>query len=155
MQLIYFAYIDNLSVKLPLKSKMHVVGVVTITVFVLATMIASSVLLLQSANAAGRPDQPRLLVQAPIATSWDKNVYVAWPSNKTGNDEVIFKTSTDDGKTFGNKMNLSNSSKSDSQAVQIAALGNNVYVSWWERNATSNEPVLTVSNDNGKTFGEK
>jgi hypothetical protein len=68
---------------------------------------------------------------------------------------VIFKTSTDDGKTFGNKMNLSNSSKSDSQAVQIAALGNNVYVSWWERNATSNEPVLTVSNDNGKTFGEK
>ena len=24
-----------------------------------------------------------------------------------------------------------------------------------KRNATSNEPVLRVSNDNGKTFGEK
>ena len=37
----------------------------------------------------------------------------------------------------------------------MAASGSNVYVSWWERNATSNEPVLRVSNDNGKTFGEK
>ncbi|MFL6471063.1 MAG: hypothetical protein ACJ71H_09455 [Nitrososphaeraceae archaeon] len=32
--------------------------------------------------------------------------------------------------------------------------GNNVYVSWWERNQTSHEPVLIVSNDNGKSFGE-
>jgi hypothetical protein len=39
--------------------------------------------------------------------------------------------------------------------MQIAASGNNVYVSWSERNATSNEPVLRVSNDNGKTFGKK
>jgi hypothetical protein len=32
--------------------------------------------------------------------------------------------------------------------------GNNVYVSWWERaNQTSNEPVMRISNDNGKTFG--
>ena len=56
---------------------------------------------------------------------------------------------------FSNKINLSNSSKSDSQDVQISAAGNNVYVSWWERNQTSNEPVIRVSNDNGKTFGEK
>ena len=39
--------------------------------------------------------------------------------------------------------------------VPIATSGNKVYVSWWERNQTSNEPVLRVSNDNGKTFGEK
>ena len=67
----------------------------------------------------------------------------------------MFKASTDAGKTFSDKMNLSNSSTSDSQDAQISASGNNVYVSWWERNATSNEPVLRVSNDNGKTFGEK
>ncbi len=62
---------------------------------------------------------------------------------------------TDRGKTFGEKMNLSNSSNSQSQDAQIAAAANNLYVTWWERNATSNEPVLIVSNDNGKTFGEK
>jgi len=67
----------------------------------------------------------------------------------------MFKASTDSGKTFSDKMNLSNSSKSESVDVQMAASGSNVYVSWCERNATSNEPVLRVSNDNGKTFGEK
>ncbi len=92
---------------------------------------------------------------APIATSDDNNVYIAWWSNKTGNDEVMFKASADGGKTFGDKMNLSNSTNSESQDAEIAASGNNVYVSWWERNQTSNEPVLRVSNDNGKTFGEK
>src|SRR5919202_1816094 len=90
---------------------------------------------------------------APMATSGN-NVYVTWWSNKTGNDEVMFKASTDDGKTFSNKMNLSNSPKSDSQDVQIAATGSNVYVTWWERNQTMNESVMRVSNDNGRTFGE-
>jgi hypothetical protein len=92
--------------------------------------------------------------KAPIATSGDNNVYVVWSSNKTGNDEVMFKASTDAGKTFGDKMNLSNSSQSDSQDVQIAAAGSNVYITWWERNQTMNEPVMRVSSDNGKTFGE-
>jgi hypothetical protein len=91
---------------------------------------------------------------APMATFGD-NVYVVWWSNKTGNDEVMFKTSNDEGKTFSNKINLSNSPKSDSQDAQIAAAGSNVYVTWWERNQTSNEPVFRVSNDNGKTFGDK
>jgi hypothetical protein len=91
---------------------------------------------------------------APIAASGD-NIYIAWWTNKTGNDEVMFKASTDSGKTFSNKINLSNTPKSDSQDTQIAAAGNNVYITWWERNQTSNEPVFRVSNDNGKTFGDK
>ena len=91
---------------------------------------------------------------APIATSGN-NIYITWSTNTTGNDEVMFKASADVGKTFGNKMNLSNSPKSDSQDAQIAASGSNVYVSWWERaNQTSNEPVMKISTDNGKSFGE-
>jgi hypothetical protein len=90
---------------------------------------------------------------APIATSGD-NVYIAWWTNKTGNDEVMFRASTDNGATFGDKLNLSNSTKSDSQDAQIDASGDRVFVTWWERNATSNQPVLRISNDNGKTFGE-
>ena len=64
---------------------------------------------------------------APIATSGDNNVYITWWSNKTGNDEVMFKSSTDGGKTFGDKMNLSNSTRSDSQDAQISAAGSNVF----------------------------
>jgi hypothetical protein len=91
----------------------------------------------------------------PIATSGN-NVYIVWPSNKTTADfEIMFKASTDGGKTFGPKINLSNSTGIDSERPQISAVGSNVFVSWWERNQTSNEPVLRVSNDNGKTFGER
>lgn len=91
---------------------------------------------------------------APISTSGN-NVFVTWSSNKTGgNYEVMFRASTDNGKTFGSKINLSNSPRVDSVDPSIAASGNNVYVSWWERaNQTSNEPVMRVSNDDGKTFG--
>ena len=62
-------------------------------------------------------------------------------STKTGNDEVTFKASTDGGKTFGDKINLSNTPKSDSLYAEIAAAGNNDYVTWWARIATSNEPA--------------
>jgi hypothetical protein len=63
-----------------------------------------------------------------IATSGD-NVYVTWWSNKTGNDEVMFKVSTNGGKTFGNKINLSNTPNAYSINAEISAAGNNVYAS--------------------------
>jgi hypothetical protein len=50
--------------------------------------------------------------KAPVATS-GYNIYIAWWTNKIGNDEVMFRASTDGGKTFGGKINLSNSTYSD------------------------------------------
>jgi len=90
--------------------------------------------------------------KAPIVTSGD-NTYIAWWTNRTGNDEVNFRASTDGGATFTDKINLSNSTDAESQDVEIAADGDNVIITWWERNATSNEPVMKVSADNGQTFG--
>jgi hypothetical protein len=88
----------------------------------------------------------------PMATSGN-NVYLVWPSNKTGDFEILFRASSDGGKTFGPKINLSNSTGIDSERPQITAAANNVFISWWERvNQTSNEPVLRTSTDNGKTF---
>jgi hypothetical protein len=89
---------------------------------------------------------------APIATSGD-NIYIAWWTNKTGNDEVMFRASTDGGKTFGDKINLSNSTNADSQDAHIDASGDRVFVTWWDRNATSEEPLLRTSTDMGATFG--
>ncbi len=88
----------------------------------------------------------------PIASS-DSNVYVTWWTNKTGNDEVMFRASTDNGVTFGDKMNLSNTTEADSDDAEITASRTSVYITWWERNETSDEPVARVSNDNGATFG--
>jgi hypothetical protein len=84
---------------------------------------------------------------------FENDVYVAWWTNKTGNDEVMYRLSSDAGKTFTDKVNLSNSPNSDSVDVEISADEGRVAVSWWERNQTVNEPVIRISNDNGKTFG--
>jgi len=65
----------------------------------------------------------------------------------------MFRASTDGGKTFGDKINLSNSTKADSVDANIDASGDRVFVTWWERNATSNEPLLRTSTDKGATFG--
>jgi hypothetical protein len=85
---------------------------------------------------------------APAVVSGD-NVYIAWWTNNTenGNEEVMFRASTDGGATFSNKTNLSNTTDADSWRVEIAGEGENVVVSWWETNQTSDVPVARVSND--------
>jgi hypothetical protein len=131
------------------------IGVISAILVIAAALVITS---FHRAEAFIMPVEDRIggrKAAAPIATSGDNNVYIVWWSNKTGNDEVMFKASTDGGKTFDSKMNLSNTPKSDSQDAEIAAAGNNVYVTWWERNQTMNEPVMRVSNDNGKIFGQE
>jgi len=89
---------------------------------------------------------------APVAT-FENDLYVSWWTNKTGNDEVMYRLSSDAGKTFTDKINLSNTPNSDSVDVEISADEGKVAVTWWERNQTTNEPVIRVSSDGGKTFG--
>jgi hypothetical protein len=92
--------------------------------------------------------------RAPPAITGD-NIYVAWWTNNTSNknDEVMFRASTDGGQTFGDKVNLSNTTNSNSSNVEINSDSDNVVVTWWETNQTSDTPVVRVSNDNGVTFG--
>jgi hypothetical protein len=66
----------------------------------------------------------------------------------------MFRAPTDNGATFGDKINLSNTTAADSDNAEIAASGESVYVTWWERNDTSDTPVARVRNDNGVTFGQ-
>ena len=58
----------------------------------------------------------------------------------------MFRASTDGGQTFGDKINLSNSTDAESKNAEIAAAGRIVYVSWWETNPEtgSSESVLIV-----------
>jgi hypothetical protein len=94
--------------------------------------------------------------KAPMAVSSDgNNVYIVWWTNKSENWEVMFRASNDGGQTFGDKINLSNSSDAESQNAEIVAAGNNVFVTWWETSPEtgSSESVLRVSTDAGQTFG--
>jgi hypothetical protein len=96
-------------------------------------------------------EQPK----APAVVSGD-NIYIAWWTNNTenGNEEVMFRASTDGGETFSDKINLSNTTDADSWRVEIAAEGDTVVVSWWETaNQTNDIPVARISTDAGETFG--
>ena len=124
------------------------------------TPLATTTPLLQSASAQSFMDQEsdlRAQPKAPMAVSSDgNNVYIVWWTNKSENWEVMFRASNDGGQTFGDKINLSNSTDTESQNAEIIAAGdNNVFVTWWETSAEtgSSESVLRVSNDAGQTFG--
>ena len=116
----------------------------------LGTAVISSGLTTQVAYSSHLP--VILERKAPPAITGE-NVYVVWNSNKTGHDEVLFRASTDNGKTFGDKINLSNTPNDQSTRVEIDSDADSVVVTWWETNETSDLPVMRISNDNGKTFG--
>jgi hypothetical protein len=83
------------------------------------------------------------------------NIYVTWQSNNTANnnEEIMFRASTDGGATFGDKINLSNTTNSDSTRAEIDSGADSVVVTWWETNQTSDAPVARISTDSGQTFG--
>ena len=108
---------------------------------------------IQSIDTANAQEQTRFvpLFLAPIAASGD-NVYVTWWDNKTGNWEVFFARSTDNGETFGDTINLSNA-MGRSEDSNIAASEDNVYVTWWDNKTGTREVYFRASTDSGETFG--
>jgi hypothetical protein len=86
-----------------------------------------------------------------------ENVYIAWWNGTAGEPDiqtdVMFRASTDGGATFSDKIDLSNTTDADSWRVEIAGEGDNVVVSWWETNQTSDIPVARISTVAGETFG--
>ena len=115
-----------------------------------ASTIAPSLVLIHTAQAFVCRD----LIDAPIAAS-DNSMYVTWASNKTGNWEVFFRASHDAGKTFGDKINLSNSPKDNSFHSDVATSGNStVYVSFHDNRTGNVDTYVVTSSDGGKTFGK-
>ena len=102
-------------------------------------------------NASSSQITPILL--APMATS-GTNVYVVWLSNLTGHFEIVFRASSDNGQSFADKVNLSNTPNVDSIDPEIVTSDNSVYISWWEDYGNGTRvPFFKASNDNGQAFG--
>jgi hypothetical protein len=114
-------------------------------------VLLSTVLQAQPTWAPGNTG-PIVSRSVPVAT-FENDIYVAWWTNKTGNDEVMYRVSSDAGKTFTDKINLSNSPNSNSTDVEISADEGKVAITWWEHGHNIDEPVMRVSTDGGKTFG--
>ena len=118
----------------------------------LVAMVSATATPLQSAFAFSWPCIDRSDGKAPMAVLGD-NLYVAWWGNGTGNYEVMFKASNDNGQTFGDKINLSNSTNGTSVGAHVAASENNVYVAYWDNKTGTGVVSIRTSNDNGQTFG--
>ena len=131
-----------------------ILGIVITTLSLTSIVSATPLIINQTANAAAWTDPNPDPRKAPPAISGD-NVYVTWNVSNTANnnEEIIFRASTDGGVTFGDKINLSNSTDADSTRAEIDSDADSVVVTWWETNQTSDTPVMRVSTDNGETFG--
>ena len=64
----------------------------------------------------------------------------------------MFRASNDGGATFGDTINLSNTTDAHSWRVGIDGDGSDLIVTWWETNQTSDTPVARISNDGGQTL---
>ena len=93
--------------------------------------------------------------QNPQVSSEANNVYVVWQDATSGNDEILFAESDDNGDNFDIPNNISKNAE-DSRIPQVSSQGSNVYVVWQD-DATPNNTVdifFTASNNNGQAFSE-
>ncbi len=94
----------------------------------------------------------------PLVASSGNNVYVTWQDNMFGhnkplNYDILLKSSSDGGHTFGDVLNLSNNS-GFSEHPQISVDGNNVYVVWADNTMLNRDIYIISSSDGGHTFGD-
>ena len=90
----------------------------------------------------------------PQIAAYDNNVYAIWADDTSGNREVLFTRSVDNGMSFDKIKNLSNNT-SDSFNQEIAVFGDTVYVVWLDQSDEDDETniLLKASGDGGETFG--
>lgn len=89
---------------------------------------------------------------AQIVTQ-EANIFVVWEDNELGNLhlDIFLARSTDSGKTFTPRINLSNNN-GDSVNAQIAVASSNVYVAWTDFAVGIGDIFFLRSTDGGATF---
>jgi hypothetical protein len=90
----------------------------------------------------------------PQIAAYDEKVHVAWIDNSLGNEEILLARSIDNGTTFSEAINLSNTTNTNSRNLELSAFENNVYAVWLDEDEQGNGIILfRASNDGGETFG--
>jgi len=92
-----------------------------------------------------------------LAVTENGDVYVAWvnKNNKTGDTDILFRSSNDSGTSFDDRKNLRRSESLLSFSPQITATEKgDVYLVWTDKNSTTGRSDITFrsSNDRGLDF---
>jgi hypothetical protein len=98
------------------------------------------------------------LSERPQMVTTGNNVYVVWADNTTrdGSSEIFFTKSTDNGTSFSDAINLSNTSDGDSHQPEIAVTSYDVNVVWRQHDKGGGKGDIILfrsSTDGGATFG--
>src|SRR5215211_3863158 len=88
----------------------------------------------------------------PQITATGNNAYIVWSDTTTGNGDIYFKSSTDNGTSFSSPKNLSTNLDGPALFPQVEAIGNNVYVLWQDETPDKGRIRFRASNDNGNDF---
>ena len=79
-------------------------------------------------------------------------MYVVWSDDSTGNGDIYFKRSVDNGTTFDRTNNISKNNTGASSAPQVAANLGNVYIIWTDMTSGNSEINYRQSVDGGVKF---
>src|SRR5215211_5367245 len=96
-------------------------------------------------------NNPGNSTDAQIAV-YQNNVYIVWSDATTGNGDIYFKRSVDNGTTFDEIENVSTNNTGSSSFPQISTVGSNVYVAWMDNTPGNNEIFFRHSNNTGESF---
>jgi hypothetical protein len=88
----------------------------------------------------------------PEIALYNNNVYVVWSDDSTGNGDIYFKRSGDNGTTFDSTNNISENNTGTSSTPQLAANSGNVYIIWTDTTSGHSEINYRQSIDGGGKF---
>jgi hypothetical protein len=103
-------------------------------------------------NTTKNSSQPAVAASGPSVLY--NNVYVVWSDDTLGGSDILYRTSTDGGASFGGTVHLMYTNRNWYTAT-VAASENNVYVVWNDDTpGTGNSEILySKSTDGGASFG--
>ena len=98
-------------------------------------------------------DNPASLSYHPKIVASGENVYIVWEDDQgiSGNSDIFFMKSSDAGKTFTSKSDLSND-PSGSGTPQLSVSDGNVYVAWMGTSPDNTDIFLAQSSNDGNSF---
>ena len=90
----------------------------------------------------------------PRMSLFGNAIHVIWQDDTLGPDEILYKRSIDNGNSFFETMNISQSVDIDSINGKIYAINNKVYIVWTEGNFNEGRTSIfaRASSDGGATF---
>ena len=100
-------------------------------------------------------NNPLQSIDAGIAVN-ENNIYLIWNQKTANSYDIFFSKSVDNGYTFSEPINLSNSKDFSEigRDTQIAFSGNNIFVVWHEGSEQYSDVFFTKSVDGGLTFSK-